>query len=147
MTSASPSAPGADVATVPETVVSKGAVGMPEFAGEAVEGVLDVGAEEYDAEADPDNWARRAEEVPDRRDQPDRSGPAAANAVITTSTAAPATAPPSRQDTERAHPAARRQATAAVTAAVQTTNTSIAPGRRGSEPEPKPWTTAMGQQA
>ena len=66
---------------------------------------------------------------------------------MTTSTATPVTAPPIRQVIERAHPAARRQATAAATAATQTTNTSIAPGSRGSEPEPKPCITAIGQQA
>ena len=109
--------------------------------------MVDAGAEEYEAEAEPDSWARRAEEVPARWDQPGRSGPAAAKAVITISTAAPATAPPSRQVTERAHPAARRQATAAATAAVQRTNTIIAPGSRASEPEPRPWSTAIGQQA
>ena len=85
--------------------------------------------------------------MPARWDQPGRSGPTTAKAVITTSTAAPATAPPIRQVTERAHPAARRQATAATTAAMQRTNTSIAPGSRGSEPEPRPWSTAIGQQA
>ena len=131
VTTASPCASGGDVASVPETIVSKGAVGIPDAGAEEVDGVLGAGAEEYEAEADPDNCARRVDDVPALWDHPGRSGPAAAKTAIITSTAIPATPPLMRQVTERAHPAARRQATAAATAAVHTTKTSIAPGSRG----------------
>jgi hypothetical protein len=147
VTSESPPALGGVVATVPDTEVSNGVVGIPAVGGGEVEGVADVGVPEYEVAAAPESWARRAEDVPARWDHPGLRGPATAKAAITSRTAAPATAPPSRQLTERARPAARRHATAAATEPVHTTNTSVAPGRRASDPEPRPWTTAIGQQA
>ena len=66
VTSASPLPLGGDVSIVPETVVSKGPLGMPEAGRAEVDGVLEGGAEAYDAEAEPDSCANRAEEVPAR---------------------------------------------------------------------------------
>ena len=76
VTTASPWASAGDVATVPETLVSKGAAGMPEATASWSGGVVEAGAEEYDAEADPESWDSRAAEVPALWDHPGRSGPA-----------------------------------------------------------------------
>ncbi len=97
-----------------------------------MDGVDEAAAPEYEAVAEPDSWASKAEEVPARWDQPGRSGPARAKAAITMSTAAPSRPRRAASSTERARPAARRQATAAATEPVQRTNTRSprAAGRR-----------------
>ena len=68
----SPLAFGGDVTTVPDTEVWNGAAGIPEVADAAEEGewFVCVVAPEYEVAAEPDNWARSAEDVPARWDQP-----------------------------------------------------------------------------
>ena len=97
-------------------------------------------------EAPPPSLARRAAEVPDRCDQPGRSGPARAKIPMPRTTTRPAAAAPTRQPAERADPATRRQAPVATTAATQSASMPRATDRRVSLPVPRPWRTATGQQ-
>ena len=127
------------VRNVPDTWSLNDDVGSAEEAAVETEPVLAV-------PAPPPSLARRAAEVPDRCDQPGRSGPARAKTPMPRTTTRPAAAAPTRQPAERADPAARRQAPVATTAATQTASMPRATDSRVSLPVPRPWRTATGQQ-
>ena len=140
----SPFALGPLVETDPVTVVLKGTDGSPD-ADAALVGVLDDAWRLYVVVAEPASSARSLGDVPERCDHPARSGPATAKTEMPWTTNATASPPSNRQEADGARPAARRHITAAATDPTHATKTRSAPGRRESEPEPRPWTTAIGQ--